>query len=456
MKKRSIKFNQTAVNVTVLVVIAVLFLYLGVQLSRGFSSTVTTQRTQTITDVEYLHARGYVFKSENVIERPYGGVCHYLTEDGQRVRADQSYVTYYKVSSGAEQKQSELDDLSRQIGLLTSKIASAGNASDLSHIGETISGTYYSYVDNLIDGNFISADKDGEALLGALVNQSVITEGKEDVIKNVIEPLEKERDQLLSSMGTGKTMSADEGGFYFFRETDGYENIFFSSKLDGLTRAELDKLINASPKKYSDKPIGKTSDTAEWFLVLPADESFIMQFAYPKPEIETETDTDTSDEDIPDGEASQEEYVPEFRIGQSYKVTFLEADREISMKLDSVRLEESGNGFLVFSSYDLELSMTLSRSQDVKINMDSTTGYRIPAESLVENDGENGVYILVGTVVEFRRVTVIGEGNGYYIVNTREKDRAENGEDGRRPEYLYVNDLIITSGNNLYDGKLLD
>ena len=103
-------------------------------------------------------------------------------------------------------------------------------------------------------------------------------------------------------------------------------------------------------------------------------------------------------------------------------------------------------------------------SQDVKINMDSTTGYRIPSDALVENGGEKGVYILVGTVVEFRRVTVIGEGNGYYIVNTYERDRAEieadtemdGSTDKERLPYLYVNDLIITSGNDLYDGKRLD
>ena len=92
--------------------------------------------------------------------------------------------------------------------------------------------------------------------------------------------------------------------------------------------------------------------------------------------------------------------------------------------------------------------------------MGSTTGYRIPTDALDEYDGETGVYILVGTAVEFRRVTVIFEGNGYCIVKTYEKDRAE-GEaagtlDSEKYPYLYVNDLVITSGNDLYDGKLLD
>ena len=42
----------------------------------------------------------------------------------------------------------------------------------------------------------------------------------------------------------------------------------------------------------------------------------------------------------------------------------------------------------------------------------------------------------------------------YYIANTRESDAAE-GSISAVP-YLQVNDLIITSGNDLYDGKRLD
>ena len=93
--------------------------------------------------------------------------------------------------------------------------------------------------------------------------------------------------------------------------------------------------------------------------------------------------------------------------------------------------------------------------------MSSVTGYRIPAEALTKLNGNDGVYILVGTAVEFRRVTKLSDGNGYFIVNTYEKDREENqlggtANSGSEIPYLNVNDLIITSGNDLYDGKLID
>ena len=453
MKKPALKLNQTVINSIILVLILGLFLYLGVQLLGGFSSSVTTQRTQTITDVDYLHLRGYVFRSESVIERPYGGVCHYLVGDGQRVGKDQSFATYYQTSNDAAGKQAELDELTAQISLLRSKVAMGGSVADIGAIRDVMSSSYYSYVNNVLEGNFMSADRDGDNLLGSLVNYSVITEGREDVIENVIKPLEQRRDALLATLGSGKAMNADEESFHFFHTVDGYEDIFSSDKLDDLTPKGLEKLIASSPKSYSLGTIGKKAMTNKWYLVMPADDETLLKFAFPKKqEIETETESET--------EIETEEYQPEFKIGQSYRVSFSEAGSEIPMTLERVWFDGEGEGYVVFSSYDLILSSELSRAQDVKVNMGSTTGYRIPSDSLVENDGESGVYILVGTVVEFRRVSVILEGNGYMIVKTYEKDRAEgeaNGTlDGEKYPYLYVNDLIITSGNDLYDGKLLD
>ena len=458
MKKPKLKLNQTVVNSVILVLIFGLFLYLGVQLSQGFSSSVTTQRTQVITDVDYLHLRGYVFRNEAVIERPYTGVCHYLVDDGKKVGKDQSFATYYKAGSDAAEKQAQLDELSSQIALLNSKTATGGSVSDLAHIEETLSSSYYSYVDSVLDGNFRAADRAGEGLLGSLVNRSVITEGREDIVKNVIKPLENKRDQLLSTLGAGKTLSADGRSFHFFHSVDGYEEIFSSDKLDGLTPEELEGLISASPKTYEAGTVGKKAFTNQWFLVIPADEATMMRFVYVKNSTESETDTDT--EVVTDPETETEEALPEFNTGVSYKVSFSEVGSEITMVLDRVYFDGEGDGYLVFSSYDLILSSELARAQDVKITMGSTTGYRIPSDALEKLGEETGVYILVGTVVEFRRVTVSFEGNGYCVVKTYEADRAEGEKNGtldtEKYPYLYVNDLIITSGNDLYDGKLLD
>ena len=145
--------------------------------------------------------------------------------------------------------------------------------------------------------------------------------------------------------------------------------------------------------------------------------------------------------------------VLKFAVGKSYDALFSDGEVAISMLLERAVTDEGGS-YLLFSSLDMSESYEFSRSQSVRILTDSITGYRVPSQAMCELNGESGVYVLVGSVAEFRRATVIGEGNGYYIVNTNEQDAAE-GVNSETP-YLSVNDLIITSGNDLYDGKHFD
>jgi hypothetical protein len=141
--------------------------------------------------------------------------------------------------------------------------------------------------------------------------------------------------------------------------------------------------------------------------------------------------------------------------GGIYDVFFSDgADVTLDMTLERICVDENNpsDAYLLFSSYDISLTADLSRTQNVRISLGSCSGYRIPTESLHKVNNRDGVYVLVGSIVEFRRVTVIGEGYGYYIVKTVD-DASGTYVD---TPYLSANDLIITSGNDLYDGKHLD
>lgn len=460
MKRTTKTYKQSTVNAVILVLVFVLLLYLGAQLSKNFSTMVSTQRTQVITDVDYLHLKGYVFRYESPIAVQGEGVCDYLLDDGAKVGVDQTYAVYYR-TSGAEEKQDRLDSISRQIRRLTSKAAIGETASDLSAINEALSSSYYSYINSVQNGNFMAADRQGEALVDALVNYRSVTTGWNDVASGTLVALEGSKKALLADCGMGEDLVAREG-FYFFRAADGYENVFSPEKLDGISCEELEELVSANSQSYSGRVIGKRVDSAEWFLVVPTDAETVMSFAYEIMPEESETESGLDETRRNDEDAAGEPEIG-FYTGSTYTVTFFSTgEKSAEMRLDDAYIDENGKGYLVFSSYDLTLSAELSRAQDVKVQMSSTTGYRIPTEALTELDGEDGVYILIGTVVEFRRVTVIERGEGYCIVNTYEKDKAElesaenEGDATERPPYLYVNDLIITSGNDLYDGKLLD
>ena len=135
------------------------------------------------------------------------------------------------------------------------------------------------------------------------------------------------------------------------------------------------------------------------------------------------------------------------------------------------RMEPDETGvLLVFSSQDMPAGFDFSRVMRVETVARTTGGYRIPTEALVtlrsdKTDEEvTGVYILAGGVVEFRKVRVRVRRDGYVIAETYEEVQAlldtyteeqyeEATADGWR--YLQLNDNIITSGNELYEGKMI-
>jgi hypothetical protein len=430
--KKSVRvYKQAVVNAVILAVILGLILYLGVQFSQSFSSSVSTQRTQVFTDTRYESFEGYIFRDESPLEYSRRGIIDYLVENGERVGVNQHYATFYPAEhlsdSELSEKQAELNAISKSLSRLRSGV-SGGLVSDLAHINENLSKSYYSYVDSVLSGSYRSADRYGEEMVGALVDYTVVT-GRDGVIEDIAKSLEDEKMALLESIGSVGEPLISRKGFYLFYGTDGYENIFHSDALGNITPHELTLLVDSSPEKYGDKVVGKETHTAKWYLALPC------------------------------GEAESLNYTE----GKTYEVAFsVGNENSVKMLLESVNVDEDGDAYLLFASYDLLFIRDLSRIQDVKILMESTTGYRIPEEAVKRVDGEDGVYILVGTAVEFRRVTVIGRGNGYVIANTYEADAAENslggsvGNSGSKIPYLNVNDLIITSGNDLYDGKFID
>lgn len=423
-KSRVRTYKQKSVNVAILVVLLCILLYLAVQLSQGFSSQISTQRTQKITDVEYGYHTGYVFRDETVLTAD-GELIDYLVGNGEKVGAGQAYANIYSTGSDGSVElnavQDLLNSLSDRINVLDDSADSQMSVSELSKINDELSRAYYSYIDAILNGDLASAATVGDRLLSSLVAYSTITGGSAP--SDIANALRAEKDELLSSYGQPKMSLSSDSSFNLFRKTDGYESIFSSSVIADLTPSALTTLLTSEPQSYDGTVVGRAVNTSKWYFAVPANEATYLRYT----------------------------------VGDFYNVTFSDSgDSEISMRLEEIRVDDSDTdcAFLLFSSFDLSVSGDMAREQSVRIRLGSCTGYSIPTESLKSVNGENAVYILVGNTVELRRVTVIGEGNGYYVVNTYETDWNEGVE--HSTPYLNINDLIITSGNDLYDGKQLN
>lgn len=450
-EKNKVKtYKQTVVNAVILVVILSVFLYVAIQISQNFSTQVSTQRTQMVTDVAYAYLDGCIFKDSSLLNVS-GDIVHYLVPDGAKIGVGQAYAEVYSGTAISEGERAaterRLNELSERILMLETGLAGGKNTSHLGNIGQSITDNYYAYIDGVLSGDISAADRTGGELLGALVDYSAITLSEE--AQNTLSALKDERTALIDRIGGTKTTLVSDKSFTLYREIDGYEASLHSSLIGSLDRNALDALMEKG-KAATNGAIGSAVYSAKWYIAIPTDEAGYETFKR--------------------------------GVGGTYEVEFLGADGlKISMLLEAVVAEDVGGesssedatdtnthetteageadidssrAYLLFSSFDLVKISGLDRYQSVRVKLDSVTGYRIPRDAVHTVGEDRGVYILIGNMIEFRRITIIGEGDGYYVASTYERDL----EDSITSEipYLSINDLIVTSGRDLYDGKLLD
>ena len=141
-----------------------------------------------------------------------------------------------------------------------------------------------------------------------------------------------------------------------------------------------------------------------------------------------------------------------FEDGRKYTVDFSYSNETLSMQVERVINDtDSDNSIVVFSSEKMPLNFDYTRMQPVSIAVKDYTGFKIPVSAVRVIDGYQGVYVKNEVTIEFRRVNVIYEDNGYMICTGNPNADSENEEYG----WIERNDIVVVSGTELYSGKVV-
>lgn len=104
---------------------------------------------------------------------------------------------------------------------------------------------------------------------------------------------------------------------------------------------------------------------------------------------------------------------------------------------------ENNKKIAVFST-DINENLINSRFENAKIRVESVEGIKVNKKCIHEHDGQQGVFILDKKVIKFKLIDVIYDGDDFVLCKYDQDS-----------EFLNVNDLIVISGDNLYDGKIV-
>jgi hypothetical protein len=380
------------------------------------AGSLVTTPAESITDTRLLGGTGWLFRDETVLTSPFPGLVYSTAESGEKVGKNVSVATVYTGNTTSlEARQDALDLLCETVSVLEQSLPSVGtsvsNADKYRKEAEQIlmklrlaqrSGDYATL-----------GEREKEMLI--LLNRYGALTGERDELESALAQARAERDAML--VGESHSIVNQVASAYYYDRScvDGLEGYFNGQALAALTPESLQTLKKQSPDYTRQEQIaGKLCYGQSWHLAVET--------------VET---------------AGQL-----FETGKSYTVSFPQ-NRDLELQLVCERVMR-GNGIsvVIFRSDVTPSDFDFLRSQTVEITVGSVGGFYIPAHAVVNLGGEIGVYIFEESTVRFCRISVIYEGDGYLIASE------EDPITGHPIRYLGRNDLIITSGKKLYDGKV--
>lgn len=106
---------------------------------------------------------------------------------------------------------------------------------------------------------------------------------------------------------------------------------------------------------------------------------------------------------------------------------------------------------LILSSKIMDSDIARLRTEDVEIVINETDGIRVNKSAVRVINGVQGVYVLTGNIVRFKKLDIIYTGEDYVISKMIKEDIY----DENKVPYLKIYDAVILEGKDLKDGKLI-
>lgn len=381
----------------------------------GFTTLVDVEPATIVHETESMTFTAYTLKDEKVLQSECSGGVMYLVKNAGKVNpGDELAKVYSQPVDESVKLKTELLDKCIEI-LEESVVNDNFTAGEPSKTAKELQALYYSITGAISSGDASKISSSYSELLILLNKMHSYANGVGDV-RALLEDYKRQRDDLAELYkGDFVTEKADVGG-YFFKNLDGYENIYSSADIENMTYGSFSEMISKSPEDLSG--YGKMMQNYLWYLAVPTVKGI------------------------------SDSYV----LGETYNVKFPDDNnRTLKMTLSKVIYDETGSkSIMLFSCGVVDDNFNYIRVGRVEIVSRDISGYRIPESAVCELGGTTGVYILKDGMAAFRKITVLYEGDGYYIVSS---DYTVG--DGY---YVYIeqNDSIITDCKNMYEGKVIE
>ena len=390
-----------------------------------------TENAVKATVTNKISANGFIIRDETILTNDTSGVLSYQCLNGEAVNAGGEVAKIFSDEKDAvsqsnadrlESKKNSLEALQRNTVLGTMS---------LDIINNNIKSKLIGYLENVNNNSVSSVKNDADSLVSSISQRQIYT-GKIKNFNSEIEELGAQASQLRSSAGDsiGSVITPVAG--YFTEFCDGYETSVDYGSVENMT---LDDLHSVKKKSVPSNAAGKVVSNVTWYVAC---------------------------------EVSSDEAASLTVWDSSVTVLLKEASTEaIPAEIYKIQQEGDDRALVILSCDYMNNGFLEARSEPIEIGMGTYTGLRVSRRAIHddyvtkvtydENDNAHkeqkkvqGVYVLYGSEVQFKQISILHADEDYVICDTNpEEGVLFNG----KTVSLY--DKVIIKGDDLYDGKVI-
>lgn len=415
---------------------AAIILYMGGAAWRGLRDPYPTVQAYTYVVEDTMEATGYLVRQEQVIHgwtiqaEGTEATVRLLPSEGEKIAAGTTVALLYSDGAAMERSQ-RLETLEAEAAQLREAIT-AGENGQGEQIGRKVTSSMVALRRAVEAGDFTRLESQVGTFKSAVYQQAQ-RYGNGDDLAAALAAAQNEINTLRAlTPQEGVRVTVPQSGI-FSGQVDGYETVLVPEITEGVTPSLLDSLESRAVEEDS-SALGKLITNSQWYFIF----------------------------------SLGEEQAKRLTVGRAVPVRFSrDWSGTVDMTVERISLPKNGRVAVVLSTRKFLSETTLLRRQTVELIFDSQMGIRVPlgavrVEEQTETDKESGetrtvqvtgVYVQVGAFAEFKPVTVLAQGEDYYMVRPL---LPENADTVQQKLALRAGDSVIIASEEIWDGKVIE
>lgn len=409
--------------------LAAIVAYLAGAAWKGLRDPYPTVQAYAYSVDDTLETTGYLVRREQVLSGS-GGIVRLLPAEGEKVAAGSTVALLYADEEALERSQ-RLETLEEEARQLSGAISAAGEVTQ-GDSGEKVTNAMIELHSAMEKGDFTRLESQVSTFKSAIYQQAQ-RYGDAGDLAAALSAAQEEITALRAqtAQSTGRIAVTESG--IFSGQVDGYEAVLTPDMLERLLPSDIDAMEQKA-LPVGEGQLCKLITDATWYFICPLGEAEAKRLAE----------------------------------GGTVTVRFSrDWSGDIDMTVERIGTPENGRVAVLLSSHRFLSDTTLLRRQTVELVFHSKKGLRVPTQAVrveteLQTDPETGeektvdvtcVYVQVGITAERKPVTVLAQGEDYYMV---EPLRLPDDGEKEAKKALRAGDQVIIAGEKIWDGMILE